>query len=87
MNTQTLLRQGTSLDQATRYLHEGRITQRTFDWFWLFAAWAAPRFSGVPGFRQDRFYNRCGKDAYWRRIERFKSLYDRVVKGEVKLCA
>lgn len=82
---QGLLRCRTSYNQAVHMLHTGLIRQRTFDWFCLFSDWAAPRFSGTAGFKQERFWNRCGKDAYYRRIERIKRLHDNVACGIVKI--
>ena len=70
---------------ALAYLHEGRISQRAFDWFCLFSDWAAPRFSGTAGFKQERLYNRRGRDFYYRRIERIRALHDAVKSGRIQL--
>lgn len=78
MTLAQMLRSGTSYDWAVRYLHEGRITQRTFDWYCLLWDWAAPRFSGSAGYKQERFYEKMGQVAYDRRIARVKRLYDRI---------
>lgn len=81
MTLAQMLRSGTNIVWAERYLHEGRITPRTFDRFLFIANWAAARFSGVAGVRQEGFYQRFGSDAYWRRIERVRNLHDRIVSG------
>ena len=73
-----LFRAGISPLWAERFLHEGRLAQRVFDHYWMFH-WAAPRFSGSSGFVQERFYNRFGKEAYYRRIDRMKRYYDKIV--------
>ena len=80
---QSLLRCGTSIKQAEYMLHSGLMQQRTFDWFCLFADWCAPRFSGTAGYRQERFYNRCGREAYEHRLARVKRLHDRIACGIV----
>lgn len=79
MTVSEMLRSRVTYDWAVRYLHEGRISQRVFDHWCLFYDWAAPRFTGAAGIRQDRFYTRMGADAYWRRIDRVKRLHNRVV--------
>src|SRR5215468_7488886 len=79
-----LIRSETTYNRAVNMLHWGSISQRTFDWFCFFYDWAAPRYSGSASFKQERFYNRCGEEAYWRRIERVKALLERVRNGEVE---
>ena len=79
-----LFRAGISPLEAERFLHEGRLAQRVFDHYWMFH-WAAPRFSGSAGFVQERFYNRFGKDAYFRRIDRMKRYYDKIVAPSTNL--
>lgn len=73
-----LLQAELSYDQVTKMLHWGNIDSRTFERWCLFSDWAAPRFSGCAGFKQERFYNRFGKEAYWRRIERIRRLHDKI---------
>lgn len=79
MTVVELLKAGTSYNWAVRYLHEGRITQKTFEHFCLFWDWCAPRFSGSAAIRQERYYNKMGKDAYYRRMERVRRIHDRLV--------
>ena len=80
-----LFRAGISPLWAERFLHEGRLAQRVFDHYWMFH-WAEPRFSGSAGVVQERFYNRFGKDAYFRRIDRMKRYYDKIVAPSTTLC-
>lgn len=78
-----LLRSQTSYDWAVRYLHEGRITQKTFEHFCFFHDWAAFRFSGGAAIRQARFYDRLGQAALCRRIDRVKRIHDRLIADTV----
>jgi hypothetical protein len=80
-----LLVHGCSLNEATRLLYSGLLDQQTYDRFCTVADWAAARFTGTAGVKQERFWRRFGKDAYLRRIARMKALHDRIRDGKAKI--
>ncbi len=64
--------------QRLGLLGNERFNERTRDWFVLLWTWSAPRFGSIAGQLQDRYYNRCGKAAYERRIARCQKLIQRI---------
>lgn len=44
---------------------------RHYKFLWLWSAWR-------DNYQHERFYNRMGSDAYWRRIERVKAIVERI---------
>lgn len=49
--------------------------RRAYELIW---SWSAPRYIGAAGAAQDRFFERCGRDALERRINRARWLAARL---------
>jgi len=49
--------------------------RRAYELIW---SWSAPRYIGTAGAAQDRFFERCGRDALERRINRARWLAARL---------
>lgn len=61
-------------DEMRLFRQEGRISDRLYGHYchlWLWSAWRADH-------RHDRFFERYGRAAYWRRIDRVKALVNRI---------
>ena len=73
--------QSDSFDTAQRKYRAGSVSEADYRWYCFFWSWTAPRFSGAIGDRQERAYKRLGKEAYFRRFERARKLYERWAKA------
>jgi hypothetical protein len=76
---------GATLDSVLRAQRLGllgneRFDERTRDWYVLLWTWGAPRFHGIAGQLQDRYYNRCGREALRRRFARCRALVQRITE-------
>jgi hypothetical protein len=76
-------RMNQSLYVAEYHLRQGYITGGEWRWFMFFWTWCSARFSGQPGIRQERAYDRLGSDLFFRRRERVKALRARLAKEDV----
>ena len=77
-----LFNRGTYND-AVQSLHTGRISQADFDAYMLFWEWSAFRASSL---KQDRCWNKLGKDAFYRRIERMNRLCEKWLRKRFAYC-
>lgn len=64
------------VEQASCYGLVGnvRFTERARHLYRVLWTWSAPRFAGFAGMKQDRMYERMGKDALNRRMARCKRI-------------
>ena len=66
---------GTSLKQAERLLHDGRIDANTYTSFRRVWSWCAPRFAGEAGMNQDQFHARHGWQAMQAKIDKTRKAF------------
>jgi len=61
-------------DQALTRLHSGHCTQRDYNRFMFAWGWSAVRFSSLGNWaaRQDRYYEKYGRNAMYARINRVR---------------
>lgn len=65
-----------SYNEAARLVRDGSISERAFDWYCLAWHWMNWRLSSN---KQAKFYDRMGKEAFIRRMERVQSLMNRKI--------
>lgn len=63
---------GYGSDDLRRFYFEGRFSDRTWEALQLAIRWAAPRLSSD---EQERFYERHGRRAYYRKIDRVRKAF------------
>lgn len=64
------------VESASQYgiLGNERFTDAAVRAYKLLWSWGAPRFSGSAGLKQDRYANKCGFTALYRRFDRCKAI-------------
>lgn len=65
-----------SLSQAQDLRQRGVISDRVYGHYCFLWLWSAPRFD----YRHEEFYRKFGKERYWRRISRVKTLVEELKK-------
>lgn len=60
------------MEQQYRY---GLVTEKVWKMFLFAWSWCAPRFGGDAGRQQDKFYDKHGKGAYQKRINRVRRFF------------
>lgn len=61
-----------SFNQVEQQFHQGRISQTHYEAYCRVWEWISPRFGGQPGFRQEAFWKRHGKEAFYNKINRVR---------------
>lgn len=68
-NTRVKMYPHLSMAQAEAYLDGEELRRHEFVW-----SWAATRMGGCAGARQERYYERHGRDHFWRRINQVRRI-------------
>jgi len=76
--------QSASWSEAERRYLDGRVSEYDYRWYRFFWTWTAGRFGGAAASKQDRAYERVGREAYFRRFERARKLYERWMKTQFR---
>lgn len=66
---------GLSMEVVERMHHQGRVPCRHFEGYCRVWEWTAGRMGGSPGMRHDAFWERFGKRAYYRKIEKTRAAF------------
>lgn len=65
-----------SFNQVESMLYNGQIGQLTFEAYCRVWEWIAPRFGGIPGWKQDCYWKTQGKDRFVAKINRVRIAFD-----------
>jgi hypothetical protein len=69
-----------SLDAAEEAFRRGLCSKWAWNWYTVIWTWGAPRYTGVPGWKQDDYYKRCGAEALQRRHARVLVWRDKLIE-------
>lgn len=64
-----------SYNEMERFFHYGIIT---YNEFWAYVSvweWCSPRMGGRAGEKQDKFWEKYGKEAYYKRINKVRAAF------------
>jgi hypothetical protein len=67
-----------SYESAEWQHRNGYMTDNEWRWYQFFWTWTAPRFGGAAAAKQERAYQRLGRERYLQRRERVRELWARL---------
>ena len=67
--------QNYSFNQVDQQFAQGQISQTHYEAYCRVWEWCAPRFGGSAGFKQESYWKRHGKEAYFAKINRVRKAF------------